>query len=270
MSTFNTEIIKGQRFEFGKNWQSFLSKLTEERIRTAESSVQEALQSETLSDKTVLDIGSGSGLFSLAARRLGAKVHSFDFDPASVSCAKLLRSRFFPNDPNWVIEEGSVLDEKYLNQLGKFDIVYSFGVLHHTGKMWTAIENAASLVNLKGTLYIAIYNDQGRKSRLWKKVKEFYCSGIFGKIIVSGIFIPYFFLRLLASSIIQGKNRFTEYKKNRGMSVIHDWIDWLGGYPFEVATIEEIFCFFSSRGWILTNIKTTCNLGNNEFTFDRK
>lgn len=270
MSAFKSEIEKGQRFEFGKNWQSFLTKLTEERIEIAEASVKEVLDVETLEGKTVLDIGSGSGLFSLAARRLGANVFSFDYDHQSVACTKELRSRYFPNDPNWVIEEGSVLDKKFISQLGKFDIVYSFGVLHHTGSMWEAIENAASLADSNGKFHIAIYNDQGRKSRLWKKVKKYYCSGIFGKIIICSIFVPYFFLRAIASSIIRRENRFTEYKKMRGMSITHDWFDWLGGYPFEVATVEEIFHFFRDRGWELSNIKTICGLGCNEFTFDRK
>ena len=99
------------------------------------------LEMDDLTGKTFLDIGSGSGLFSLAARRLGAKVHSFDFDSNSYGCTMELRKRYFDGDGNWKVEQGSALDRNYIESLGKFDIVYSWGVLHHTGAMWTALEN---------------------------------------------------------------------------------------------------------------------------------
>lgn len=270
MSTFETEVKEGKRFEFGKNWQSFLRTLTDERISIAEASIKTMLGVDSLSGKTVLDIGCGSGLFSLSARRMGARVHSFDFDPASVACAQELRSRYFPGDPDWVIEEGSVLDENFIQKLGTFDIVYSWGVLHHTGSMWTALENAATRVGENGALFIAIYNDQGWKSRMWKRVKELYCSGKLGRAVASCIFIPYFFLLALVSSILKRENVFNGYKKNRGMSITHDWHDWLGGLPFEVASVDEIFQFFQKKGFILNNITTTPGLGNNQFVFTRR
>ena len=113
MNTFEQEVRKGQRFEFGKNWKAFLSILTDEKIKIAERSILEMLEVNDLNDKKVLDIGSGSGLFSLAAHKLGAQIHSFDIDPESVACTQELRSQFFPNDPTWIIEEGSILDKDY-------------------------------------------------------------------------------------------------------------------------------------------------------------
>ena len=136
------EVEQGERFEFGKNWSNFLALLDDERIRKAEESLKEMLEVEDLKGKTFLDIGSGSGLFSLAARRLGAKVHSFDFDSSSYGCTRELRRRYFSGDADWCVEQGSALDREYIVSLGKFDIVYSWGVLHHTGKMWEALENA--------------------------------------------------------------------------------------------------------------------------------
>jgi 2-polyprenyl-6-hydroxyphenyl methylase/3-demethylubiquinone-9 3-methyltransferase len=128
------EVAQGERFEFGKNWSQFLRVLDEERILKAEESLREMLEATSLQGKTFLDIGSGSGLFSLAARRLGAKVHSFDFDTNSFACTSELRRRFFSDDENWKVEQGSVLDRNYIAALGKFDIVYSWGGASSHGK----------------------------------------------------------------------------------------------------------------------------------------
>jgi 2-polyprenyl-3-methyl-5-hydroxy-6-metoxy-1,4-benzoquinol methylase len=269
MSSFEAEVSVGKRFEFGKNWRSFLSTLTDERIAIAEDSLKKMLRTNDLQGKRFLDIGSGSGLFSLAARRLGANVYSFDYDPSSVACTQELRSRYFPNDTTWVIKEGSVLDTGFLTSLGAFDVVYSWGVLHHTGSMWTALSNASALVKQNGTLFIAIYNGQGRKSKLWKDVKKFYCSGPLGKAVVSSFFIPYYYAHTSLLCAVRRENIFAGYKKNRGMSIVHDWVDWLGGFPFEVATTEEVFQFFRDRGFSLINLKTTNGLGNNEFVFTK-
>ncbi|MBD2577199.1 class I SAM-dependent methyltransferase [Oscillatoria sp. FACHB-1406] len=271
INIFEKEIKSGERFEFGKNWRRFLSVLNEERIIEAEKSLKDKLETVSLENKTFLDIGSGSGLFSLAARRLGATVHSFDYDPDSVSCTKELKRRYFMDDPKWKIEEGSVLNKAYLTSLGEFDIVYSWGVLHHTGSMWEALENIDLVVKKNGNLFISIYNDQGGKSVRWRRVKSFYCSSLLGKVIVSSIFIPYFALGGLAVDLVKFKNptlRYTEYFKSRGMSRFHDWFDWLGGYPFEVAKPEEIFMFFRNKKYLLKQLKTCSGgLGCNEYVF---
>src|SRR3954454_15207008 len=120
----SAEVASGERFEFGKNWTAFLAVLDDERIAKAEESLKEMLEVETLEGKTFLDIGSGSGLFSLAARRLGARVHSFDYDSNSFACTQELRNRCFPNDADWRVEQGSALDVEYIKSLGKFDVVY--------------------------------------------------------------------------------------------------------------------------------------------------
>src|ERR1041384_7288521 len=168
------EVQRGERFEFGKNWTKFLELLNDERIAEAESSLREMLECENLNGKSFLDIGSGSGLFSLAARRLGARVHSFDYDPQSVACTRELRRRFFPDDAQWQVGAGSALDEQYLRALGLFDVVYSWGVLHHTGAMWQALAHAALPVAPGGRLFIAIYNDVGWRSNLWRAIKRTY------------------------------------------------------------------------------------------------
>lgn len=272
MADHSQEVMTGQRFEFGKNWARFLSVLNNERIVEAEKSLTEMLECADLKHKRFLDAGSGSGLFSLSARRLGAKVHSFDYDPQSVACTMALKRRYYPDDSEWTIEKGSALDIEYMQSLGEFDIVYSWGVLHHTGNLWKALENITLPVRNNGLLYIAIYNDKGFISQFWHRVKKAYCANSFGKIWIPMVFIPIFWLEGLVIDIIKLENpykRYGEYKKERGMSIFHDWFDWLGGYPYEVAKPEEIFEFYIRQGFSLQKLKTTNSIGNNEYVFKK-
>ena len=270
------EVARGERFEFGKNWNRFLSTLDDQRIAQAERAIVEMLELPDLTGKRFLDIGSGSGLSSLVARRLGASVHSFDYDPHSVACTAELRRRYYPQDDSWKVEEGSALDADYLRSLGKFDIVYSWGVLHHTGEMWKALENAQVPVSAGGKLFVAIYNDTGSQSARWRWIKKTY-NGLprlmktpFA-ILVSA---PEEAKSLIRSSI-KGRpaeyiRTWTQYDRNRGMSHWHDLIDWVGGYPYEVATPDQIFDFYRARGFTLTKLKCgAVGLGCNEFVFER-
>lgn len=276
MSQHTREISAGNRFEFGKNWGRFLSVLDENRIATAERSLKQMLEAEDLTGKSFLDIGSGSGLFSLTARRLGARVHSFDYDPQSVACTLELKRRYFPSDSNWTVEEGSVLDSDYVKSLGKYDIVYSWGVLHHTGAMWRALDNLAPLVAEGGKLFIAIYNDQGGASDRWAALKQFYIRS--PKLVKPLVVFGVGFFWEIRSAMIRFVRRqnplpfkdWAEKKRNRGMSVWHDLVDWVGGYPFEVAKPEEIFDFYRQKGFTLLKLKT-CGGGHgcNEFVFMR-
>jgi SAM-dependent methyltransferase len=271
-----SEIKSGERFAFGKNWTSFLNTLNDARILIAEDSLKKMLDITDLNGKRILDIGSGSGLFSLAARRLGAEVHSFDYDPDSVACTRELKRRYFPDDPLWVVEEGSVLDKNYLTSLGKFDVVYSWGVLHHTGSMWEALANTTQLVASNGKLFISIYNNQGLQSRFWYFVKHTYnrMPRLFRPIFACLVMLPREFA-FFALSTIKGRpaayvDNIANYSKksSRGMSYYHDLVDWVGGYPFEVAKPDEIFDFFWQRGFTLRKLKTCGgNLGCNEFVF---
>jgi 2-polyprenyl-3-methyl-5-hydroxy-6-metoxy-1,4-benzoquinol methylase len=276
--TTSTELVVASsvetRFAFGKNWARFLSHVGEAQVQAATESLRERLGD--LTGRSFLDIGSGSGLHSLAALRLGAsRVHSFDYDSDSVATTAEIRRRFAPQAA-WTIERGSALDVGYLTSLGTFDVVYSWGVLHHTGDMWTALANAINPLAANGTLFVSIYNDQGYISRRWKRLKTFHNkSGRAGKLLAEIATLLITWGRCIPMDIIAGKpfrtfHAWKEYGRERGMSPWHDVVDWAGGYPFEVAKPEEIFSFFRQRGLYMLEMKT-CGGGKgcNEFLFSK-
>lgn len=264
------------RFAFGENWTRFLTVVDDERIAEAERSLDEMLGRDALQGRSWLDIGSGSGLFSLAAARLGAaRLHSFDVDAASVACTRELRDRFGPGPDRWTVEPGSALDPGYLERLGRFDVVYSWGVLHHTGDLWSTFDNAAGAVAPGGLLFVALYNDQGTRSRIWSAIKRLY------NRLPTPLRVPYAvavmapreLLSLAAHSVRLRPDRYvrgwTHYKSARGMSRWHDLLDWVGGYPFEVATPDVVLERARGHGLVLERLVTRQGLGCNEFVFRR-
>jgi 2-polyprenyl-6-hydroxyphenyl methylase/3-demethylubiquinone-9 3-methyltransferase len=261
------------RFAFGRNWRSFLATLDEHRIDEARRRLCESLGRDNLRGVRALDIGSGSGLSSLVMRQLGADVVAFDYDADSVACTEELRRRYAPDTTNWQIMQGSALDPAFMAGLGHFDLVYSWGVLHHTGSMWAAIELATDRVAPRGTLLLALYNDQGRRSRVWRTIKRFYCRSAPGRWLVGAMFYPLF----VAYALWQDMRHFhppgthaRRYARKRGMSLFHDWRDWLGGYPFEVAKPGEVVRKLTTDGFELRSQTLTRGLGCNEFVFKRK
>jgi len=276
--TDHSTLSEQKLFSFGTNWQKFLKAYDPERLDNAARSLADFLGERELIGKSFLDIGCGSGLFSYAAYSLGAApIVSFDIDPYSVACCRQLRA-LAQDPPHWNVLQGSILDKQFLRELGAYDIVYSWGVLHHTGKMWEAMENAMSLVAPGGYFYIAIYNKiVGRDGgvswihRFWLTIKKMY-----NRYPRMGryLFEPIAMAAYVAMLLLMRRNPYTyirDYKSHRGMSWRTDATDWLGGYPYEFATVDEVFSFVRSSdpSFQLVNIITTCGRGLNWYLFKK-
>jgi len=270
-------------FEFGKNWSRFLTTLSDQRIRIAEDSLRSLLQEETLTGSTFLDAGSGSGLFSLAAYRLGAEGTSFDVDRESRTCTEELKRRYCDDDGRWRVLHGSLLDSDFLNTIEPCDFVYCWGVAHHTGNMWSAIDNILPLVKSGGSIVLAIYNDQLYISRAWGGVKRVYqrLPSFLRPLYIFAIGFVAFLKRLTVTVVacllrlITLRNPFTPLAnwisetQARGMHGWYDLVDWVGGWPFEVAAPEDVFRHLRDRGFILREMTTCAGHGCNEFVFER-
>jgi 2-polyprenyl-3-methyl-5-hydroxy-6-metoxy-1,4-benzoquinol methylase len=247
-------------FSFGKNWMDYNKQVTPLEIEGAKEDLLNWVGKENIAGKRILDLGCGSGIHSLCLFDLGAKeLISFDYDPHSVSAtSQYWERRGRPS--NWKISEGSVLDKTFLDQLGKFDLVYSWGVLHHTGDMWQAINNALSLVADQGLFYITLYKDDNYAHSI--KVKERYnASSASGKTWMTYKEI----MKIMARRALTFRNPFS-WNKNmgRGMNGYHDLIDWLGGLPYEVANEDEMLQWGIKNGLQMKRIwcsngKGSCN-----------
>lgn len=237
MSPVNREAaaLSGERikFSFGENWQQYLEGFDDRKLEQAQESLRTSFDSADFAGRTFLDVGCGSGIFSLAARRLGAVVTSVDVDPASVACAQHLRR----DDKEWRVVQGSVLQP---SELPLAERVYSWGVLHHTGAMWDAVAQTLALVKPDGLACIALYNEPHRPAAQLA-VKRFYNRlGAPGRKLLE---LAYGLALLALGGLLRHRNPITYVRKygenSRGMSFWRDVKDWLGGLPFEYTSVEE-------------------------------
>ncbi len=268
---------KDVRFAFGENWQSFVDTvLNTQRVLKAADSLRRMLTVDHLRGRSFLDIGCGSGLFSLAACLLGAEqIVAFDYDPDSVRASTAVRTRATVPDDRWRILQGSILDTAFLEHIDSADVVYSWGVLHHTGDMWRAIDNAVSKVKPEGVLALAIYNNVERGlggSPMWWQIKRTYNASPqpLRRFMESGYAAAFMLQHMM--SLRNPLKPIFDYsnESGRGMDFWHDVRDWLGGFPYEYATAGVVFNYLHCKyGLQLEYLNTHDGHGCNEFTFRR-
>jgi 2-polyprenyl-6-hydroxyphenyl methylase/3-demethylubiquinone-9 3-methyltransferase len=134
--------------------------------------------------------------------------------------------------------------------------------------MWRALELAQSPVARGGLLFIALYNDQGEVSKAWRRVKRVYnrLPPVLRPALMAMVVGPRELL-VLGHDVLTGRpgryvRRWTHYERRaRGMSRWHDLVDWMGGYPYEVAKPDEVFDFLRARGFSLERL-VTCGGGS--------
>jgi len=225
-------------FAFGKNWAEYASLIGDAQIEEATKGLIKLVPENEFKGRSFLDIGCGSGLHALGAAQLGvSRVFAIDLDPDSVTTTRALFSSRNIAVP-WRADIMSVFDLDMARQ-GTFDIVYSWGVLHHTGAMWEAIDKAASMVAPNGLLAVALY----RKTQLdpfWKFEKRLYSRApqIIQDCVQAGYVAAFRLGKLVAGSNF--RDYVANYKSSRGMDFYADVHDWLGGYPYETAVAPEV------------------------------
>jgi SAM-dependent methyltransferase len=228
-----------EHFAFGKNWASYAAKVTEAELAEAERGLVRLLGPAGLATQRFLDIGCGSGLHAVAALRLGAReVIAVDLDPESVRTSEEVLRRFAPEGAAWRVLAADVFDLTP-GAFGTFDIVYSWGVLHHTGNLERALASAAALVGPNGRLVLALYRRTWLDA-FWRVEKRWYAhASDKSQARARSVYLALFRLRMA----MLGKN-FAEYvrtyRSNRGMDYYHDVHDWMGGWPYETIEPGEV------------------------------
>ncbi len=269
----NSALRPSTQFDFGQNWEDYSRKsLDLEKVRQAKSDFERLFSGIPLENRSFLDIGFGQGLSLLSAASNGARCLGVDINARCLQVLGENRKAFFPEIPDEQIGrvQGSILDPELIRKLqvdsrakeGQFDIVHSWGVLHHTGSMLQAIRNSATLVAGQGHLVLAIYQRHW-SSAPWKCIKFLYNkSPAIGRRFFIWLFYPSIYL---AKWIVTREN---PKNKNRGMDFYHDVVDWVGGYPYEYADRAEITYFLKELGFDLIGFHPpTAPTGCMEFVF---
>jgi SAM-dependent methyltransferase len=243
-------------FSFGKNWQDFVARnFSEARVEISRKNMLAFLELPDLRGRRFLDIGCGSGIHSLAAFRAGAeRIVSFDLDPYSVKTTEYMRE-MAGSPSNWEVCQGSVLDEAFVGSLDPAGIVYSWGVLHHTGALWDAVRLAASRIAAGGLFYLALYEKTDR-SDYWISIKKEYNRATPAK--KRRMEWEHFWREFKAQDPkYQYIKYILAYRKMRGMNYWTDIRDWLGGWPYEPSTPEEVTAFATGElGLKMLKVKT--------------
>jgi 2-polyprenyl-6-hydroxyphenyl methylase/3-demethylubiquinone-9 3-methyltransferase len=242
-------------FAFGRNWASYAELIDEPRIAEAKDGLVRLLGRETLAGKSFLDLGCGSGLHAVAAARLGAsRIVAVDIDPDAVATTRRVLPRHAPN-ASFEARELSVFDLAP-ETCGRFAVVYSWGVLHHTGAMREAMERAAGAVEPGGLFAFALYH-RTRMCAFWAGEKRWYSRATpRAQALARKVYVALLRLRFrLAGRDFRAY--VAGYKSMRGMDFAHDVHDWLGGYPYESISAPEVEALMRRLGFAHVRSFTT-------------
>jgi 2-polyprenyl-6-hydroxyphenyl methylase/3-demethylubiquinone-9 3-methyltransferase len=251
----------------GRVWKKYAKHISEKHVVSGVSSLKRLTGLDTFQGRSFLCVGCAGGLMAVAAARLGAqRVVGVDPDPQSIEATHRAFRQIEGEMPgNVELREGDVLDPEFMNSLGEFDIVYSWGFLHHTGQMWHAMDLVTHNVASGGLLAMGIYNRMWLNG-FWLRVKKFY----------NWAFWPIRFPMALSlfgltagARILRGRHPFR--KRSRGMSVWYDTVEWLGGVPYEWASEGEVCGFLKQRGLALVKFLPVAGFkhGCNQMLFKR-
>lgn len=119
--------------------------------------------------KRILDAGCGTGEKSVFLAKAGAKeVVSLDFSKTQLKEAKLRASK--EGLKNIIFVEKNILEDN-LEELGKFDLIISLGVLHHTENPKLGFSQIVGQLNNNGIVIIGLYH---KYSRIFYKLQRFF------------------------------------------------------------------------------------------------
>lgn len=260
-----------QRFAFGRNWKRFVRRhFNEERLAAARGRLLGFLGRDDLKGQRFIDVGCGSGLHSLSAWQAGAdQVVSFDYDPEAVEATRLLWQRFGA-PANWTIRQGSILDRDLVRGLGRFDVVYAWGVLHHTGDQWSALDQAAALMADDALFYTALYTAEAfivPTPDDWLATKQRYIkASSFGRLRMEA---NYYWTAILGGKLANLPALIQKFGVlDRGMALHTDVRDWLGGWPMEFSAAGEVLRWSTERAG-LSLLRLHTGEANNEYLFGR-
>ena len=231
------------QFDFGQNWIEYSrAALTAERMESAEADFSKLYRGIALEGRSFLEIGFGQGMSVVFAARAGARVVACDINPKCATALAETAKKFPGVDVSGIpLIFGSILDDKTTEALraaapqgrAAYDVVHSWGVLHHTGDMGRALRTAASLVADGGHLMAAIYNRHW-SSRPWRWIKRLYVGspGWARRLLVALCTVVIY----IAKWAVTKRNPLL---KERGMDFHYDVVDWVGGFPYEYASVAE-------------------------------